>query len=78
MGQGQKAPALVELPLFGTTQRDGEMVLLGPVHVVAIGTDLLLESTVSGGVLRLWRKQATMSTSGSPLVLQKQQRKRAR
>lgn len=66
MGQGQKAPVLVQLPLFRTAQGDGETVLLGPVHVVAIRADLLLESTVSGGVLRLGRKGEGREYPGEP------------
>ena len=79
MGQGQKPSALVQLPLYGTTQRDGETVLLGPVHVVAVGADLLLEGTVPSRVLKLGREETAVSTRGCPLGChpQKEQGNRA-
>lgn len=78
VGQGQKASVLVQLPLFGAAQRDRETVLLGPVHIVAVGADLLLESTVPRGVLRLGRERAAVSTSGRPLGPHHQKEKRGR
>lgn len=68
VGQGQKTPILVQLPLSGTAQGDWELVLLGPVHIVAVGSHLLLESTVLGRVLRLRRKQTACEHQWAPPI----------
>lgn len=67
VGQRQEAPGLEQLPLPGAAQRDGQLVLLGPVHVVAVGADLFLKSAVLGRELGLQRKQTTnRDAAGTP------------
>ena len=72
--QRQEAPAFEQLPLPGAAQRDREMVLPGPVHVVAVRTDLLLESAVLGWVLGLRSKDSPWASVGAPPGLGDQQR----